>query len=112
MQLFEDPFDILAILAATGLLAEIKTLDGTVEDERERVREALAQLLYYEAFVTPPAGGAITLKLACFERPITVEHQAWLNRSGIVTIWEVAVGRFEGDVSAPGVLRNYVEEFR
>jgi hypothetical protein len=44
--MFEDPFDLLAILEAFGIMVEAKTLDGTPDDERERVREALSQLLY------------------------------------------------------------------
>lgn len=112
MALNEDPFDVFAVLGRVGILGEVKTLDGTQSDERERVRDALAQLLYYEAFVIPPvAGGAAIHKIACFERPITVEHQTWLNRSGIATIWK-AGDRFEGDALAAGILGRYLEELR
>lgn len=63
------------------------------------MREALAQLLYYEAFVTTPvAGDAAINKVACFESPITVEHREWLRDAGIATIWK-AGGQFVGDTS-------------
>lgn len=111
-RLYEDPFDILALIEARGILVEVKTLDGSAVDERERVKEALAQLLYYEAFVTAPvAGGAAINKVACFEGPISADHQGWLNRAGIATIW-MADGRFAGDALAAGVLGGYLEELR
>lgn len=112
MSLYEDPFDILAISARAGILGEVKTLDGTVEDERVRVREALGQLLYYEAFVTPPGGGAITHKVACFERRPTEDHQAWLNGAGIATIWPANNDRFAGDALAVRLLGDFLEELR
>jgi hypothetical protein len=110
MALYEDPFDILAVLGRVGILCEIKTLDGTETDERDRVRDALGQLLYYEAFVASPvAGGAAIHKVACFENAPTEEHQRWLNQSGIATIWSVN-GRFRGDAVAAGMLGGYLEE--
>lgn len=112
MSLYEDPFDVLAISAPAGILGEVKTLDGTVEDERVRVREALGQLLYYEAFVTPPGGGAITHKVACFERRPTEDHQAWLNRAGIATIWPATEDHFASDALARGLLGDFLEELR
>jgi hypothetical protein len=112
MTLYEDPFDILAVLGRVGVLCEIKTLDGSVADERDRVRDALAQLLYYEAFVTGPvAAGASIQKIACFEKPITNEHQAWLNQSRIGTIWKDGNG-FAGDALAAGMLGGHLEELR
>lgn len=111
-ELYEDPFDVLAIIQAVGVLAEIKTLDGTVEDERERVRAALAQLLYYSAFLTNPAGNATEIRLiACFERQITDAHARWLNAQRIGVIWENA-GRFAGDELARRLLGEFLEELR
>ena len=110
--LFEDPFDLLAVAGRVGILAETKTLDGSVEDERDRVRDALAQLLYYEAFVTTPvAGGAAIHKVAFFEQPISDDHVKWLNQSRIAAIW-IADGKFAGDALAAGILGNYIEELR
>jgi hypothetical protein len=110
LRLNEDPFDLLALEDETGFLIEVKTLDGTVADERDRVRDALSQLLYYEAFVTTPlAGQAQVHKVACFESPITDAHREWLNRSGIAVIWQVDDG-YRGDELARGIIGNYIEE--
>jgi len=87
--LYEDPFDVLAVGNGEALLLEIKTLDGSEADERDRVRDALAQLLYYEAFVTQPhVDGAPILKLACFESRPSNAHIDWLRRSDIVSVWQ------------------------
>jgi hypothetical protein len=111
-RLYEDPFDVLTVVEEQGILAEIKTLDGTEEDERDRAREALSQLLYYEAFVTRPvAGEAAIRKVACFERRITDAHAAWLNQHGIAVIWENGE-QFGGDALATDFLGRYLEELR
>lgn len=111
-QLYEDPFDILGLLPALGILVEVKTLDGTKKDERERVRDALAQLLYYEAFVTHPvAGEAPIRKIACFERRVSNPHREWLNGQDIATIWKED-GAFVGDALATDFLGHHLEEFR
>ena len=69
--LFEDPYDCLSDFPNVRLLMEVKTLDGTDPDEVHRVRETLAQLLYYESFATnPPENGAPLIKIAVFERSI------------------------------------------
>ncbi len=113
MILHENPFDLLAVSGRVGDLLEMKTLDGTPEDERERVRDALAKLLYYEAFVTSPVVGRAAIhKIACFERPISEPHQDFLNQSNIGTIWVTESGRLAGDALAAGMLRDHFEEFR
>lgn len=110
--LYEDPFDVLALVGESGILVEVKTLDGSAEDERERVREALSQLLYYEAFLTPPvAGGVGILKIACFEHRISSAHAQWLNRQGIGVIWRAGT-RFAGDALAASILGPFMEEMR
>jgi hypothetical protein len=87
-RLFENPFDCLACFAQEGLLVEVKTLDGTEEDERIRVREALSQLLYYESFVTSPVVSKRAVrKVACFETHISNEHLLWLQKWGVSVIW-------------------------
>ena len=112
-QLYEDPFDILALFTAVGILVEVKTLDGTDIDERERVREALGQLLYYELFTAAPLVGQATIhKIACFEAAISDAHSAWLNHCGIGVIWKVGNDRFAADALAADVLRHYLEELR
>jgi len=108
LELHEDPFDILAISDEFALLIEVKTLDGTAADERDRVRMALAQLLYYEAFVIEPlAGNASIKKIACFESEITEAHRLWLNQSEIGVIWKTE-GGFDGDEMALEVLGDYL----
>jgi hypothetical protein len=111
-QLFEDPFDMLALIHSIGILAEIKTLDGTAADERARVLEALAQLLYYEAFLLPPAASQASIRMvACFERRITNDHIRWLNQQNIAVIWQDGEG-FAGDALAANFLGRYLEELR
>ena len=108
--LYEDPFDILALINARGFLVEVKTLDGTNTDERERVREALSQLLYYEAFIPVPHGTVIE-KVACFEGAISEAHCTWLNSFMIAVVW-MSDGRFVGDALAAATLGAYLEELR
>lgn len=112
-QLFEDPFDVLALIARLGILVEVKTLDGSAADERDRVQEALAQLLYYEAFVTAPVAGEADIhKVACFERPISQAHQDWLGAAGIGTLWLREGNRFAGNALAACVLGPFLQEIR
>jgi hypothetical protein len=111
-EIHEDPFDILAIFATDGILIEVKTLDGTLSDERERVRDALGQLLYYEVFVARPlAGEARIRKVACFERRPSDPHCDWLNSQGTAVIWKNGNG-FSGDALAHHILGRYLKEFR
>lgn len=110
--LFEDPFDILALVTEYAILGEIKTLDGRLEDERDRVRDALSQLLYYEAFVTRPVAGEVAIrKIACFESQISDEHKDFLNTSQIGTLWVDGEG-FAGDTLAVDFVKNLLEEMR
>jgi hypothetical protein len=112
-QLHEDPFDILALILEIGILVEVKTLDGTPDDERDRVRDALGQLLYYEPFAAAPlVGQAAIHKIACFERPISADHRVWLNASGIGVIWSLGNDRFAGDALAARLLGRYLEELQ
>jgi hypothetical protein len=86
--LFEDPFDCLACFPDEGLLIEVKTLDGTPQDEVDRVRDALGQLLYYESFVTRPlVKKRAVRKVACFESRISDGHIKWLESCDILVIW-------------------------
>ncbi len=111
-QLFEDPFDILGLIAKRGFLVEVKSLDGSEADERDRVRDALAQLLYYEGFVTRPVAGEATIrKIACFENKISDAHIAWLNAQSIAAIWKDE-DAFAGDDLAGEFLGRYLREFR
>lgn len=110
-RLFEDPFDILAVFRTRAILVEVKTLDGSPEDERDRVRDALSQLLYYESFVTKPVTGETPIrKVACFERPITNAHTEWLNAQDIAVVWKDANGSFSGDELASDFLGRYLKD--
>lgn len=109
-ELHEDPFDILAIILDAGILVEVKTLDGTDADERDRVKSALSQLLYYEAFVTRPiAGEARIHKIACFETAIRDAHRVFLNSQAIGVIWRTESG-FTGDALAADVVLPYFQQ--
>jgi hypothetical protein len=111
IQLYEDPFDILGIIEEIGLMVEAKTLDGTVDDERARVREALSQLLYYPAFLVSPVVSEDAIKkIACFERRPSNAHIRWLNDHGIAVIWKEGNG-FAGDALASRFLGRFLEEF-
>ena len=93
-------------------MVEAKTLDGSVDDEVARVREALAQLLYYSAFlVSPTVGEEAIHKIACFERRPSDAHIRWLNDNGIAVIWQDGE-RFAGDAMASRFLRRFLEELR
>jgi hypothetical protein len=108
-EITEQQYDMLALVPEHGYLVEVKTLDGTDADEREQVQRAAAQLLYYEAFVTPPVvGNTAVSKIACFEQPITGAHRQWLNHLGIAAIWKNG-DSFSGDDAAEDFLRRYIE---
>lgn len=110
--IYEDPFDILALFDAIGILVEVKTLDGTPSDQRERVRDAFGQLLYYEGFLTAAvAGEAPISKIACFEANISDSHRAWLNTHRVGVVWMEA-GKFVGDDLARDFLGPLMDEFR
>lgn len=111
-QLYEDPFDVLALIGVVGILSEVKTLDGSEADERDRVLEALGQLLYYQAFLLPAAAGQASVRMvACFERRISNDHIRFLNQQNIAVIWQ-AGGGFAGDALAANFLGRYLEELR
>jgi len=112
LTLYENPFDALALAGRIGILVEVKTLDGTAPDERDQVSGALAQLLYYQAFLIPPAAGEAAIRMvALFERQITRNHSEWLNRQNIAVLWEDGEG-FAGDALASNFLGRYLEELR
>lgn len=110
-ELYEDPFDILAVFDEGGVLIEVKTLNGEIDDERHRVRDALSQLLYYEAFVTEPFTDSTPLKIAAFELKPTAEHIEWLRRQGIICIWETE-RRFACAAQDVNALSPFLSEFK
>lgn len=87
--LLEFPFDCLGIGQALSVLAEVKTLDGSPEDELLQLRDCLAQLLYYERFDIPVAINRTTLKkVAVFESRVSTEHQAFLEDQDCLVLWQ------------------------
>lgn len=113
-KLYEDPFDVLAVFEkAGGIVIEVKTLDGSDADERDRVREALAQLLYYEAFAIGSVATDVQIfKVAFFETPINDAHREWLNSVSIGTLWLDNDSRICGDTLATHGMSEYIEELR
>lgn len=96
-ELYENPFDCLACFTNTALLIEVKSLDGTAPDEAKRVREALAQLLYYESFVTQPVTASqVIILVAGFEHRPSSEHITWLECKDVAVIWQITGGSFDG----------------
>ena len=85
---------------AVALLVEVKSLSEPreVDDERQQVRDALGQLLYYEELELP-AGTPPPIKIAIFDGKPRDDHIRLLNRWGIAVIW-TDKGRFEGDNKA------------
>jgi len=106
--LFENPFDCLACFPDEGLLVEVKSLDGTPTDEIARVRDAFAQLLYYEAFVTRPlVKKRAVRKVACFEHKVSDAHIGWLQASDIFVVWRTTKG-FDGTAQAKEELAGHL----
>lgn len=106
MDLMEYPFDCLGLGEGVSVLCEMKTLDGTPEDERIRVCACLAQLLYYENFDTPVAINKATLKKAAvFEGPISTAHQNFLESHDCVVIWRTPTGGFTGTANGLALMR-------
>ena len=102
-ELYEDPFDVLAALGDSSYVCEVKTLDGNPTDERERVREALAQLCYYEMFHVAQVANLPTChKVACFEQAVSEDHRQFLRQYGVTVIWQSG-DTFDGD-PFPGTL--------
>lgn len=90
VELWEGLFDCLAVDNATAILAEMKTLDGSVVDEVHQVRTAVSQLFYYEWFALPPEVSEANLpliKVAVFEKVPTERHIAWMESLEVRVVW-------------------------
>ncbi len=90
--IWEGAIDLGAIAANRGILAEMKTLDGTLEDERSQVRLAVGQLLYYERFSLPESLKGIVdlgalVKVVVFNRRPSAQHLEWIESLGIAVAW-------------------------
>lgn len=90
MEIWEGVFDCLAVGQSVGILAEIKTLDGSHSDEIHQVRLAAAQLLYYERFDAPLLMSTVNkslFKVAVFEQAPNQAHAEWLEGLDICCVW-------------------------
>lgn len=100
----EDPYDCLALTPNDSgvVLAEIKTLLDPPDpsDEREQVRAALGQLLYYEEIDLAKTAGEV-FKVGVFSHRPSAEHIQLLNRHAIGAVW-LESGRFLGDARVMG----------
>lgn len=86
--LYENPVDCLATKEKyNSLLFEVKTLDGTISDERKQVQKAFAQLFYYEEFNIKNYTKEKVEKIAVFETKISEEHILFFKRNGIKVYW-------------------------
>ncbi len=90
--LLENPIDYGALTHHGSLLAEMKTLDGTPEDERRQVRAAVGQLFYYARFNIPPEPPLVMA--AVFSRQPTDQHIRWMESLCIAVVWQDDTGRF------------------
>ena len=88
-RLYENPFDVVARYDNSLYLFEIKTVErNNPADERDRVREAMAQLCYYEQFEVERIGaGTPCHKVSCFEHEISENHRNFLEQFDIAVIW-------------------------
>ena len=104
--LYEDPFDLAATLPPCVVLAEMKTLDGTRDDEVRQVRHAVGQLLYYEKLSLPDdlAGGPVA-KVAVFDKRPCSEHVGWMEGLEIAVAWRER-GKFVATSESRGLLRD------
>lgn len=85
--LYEYPVDCLALKKDVNLLFEIKSLDGTLKDEKRQVQKAFSQLCYYEEFYTSKKTEREIQKYAVFENRISDAHINFLKKFNINTIW-------------------------
>ncbi len=92
-------YDLFLLPGADLFVAhEMKTI--TPQDERDRVREAVGQLLYYGFFERPSIvrGEVDTINIVAVDRPLTdSQHAQFLAQLGIGLIWwDGTILHFEG----------------
>ncbi len=85
--LYQHPFDCLAVRDGHALLVEGKTLDGSPSDERRQAEKALGQIRGYRHFDMPDdAPGDVELVVAFSQRP-TDEMGLFLQAQGMAVVW-------------------------
>lgn len=106
--LSEDPYDCLASRGDQWALIEVKTLHPRGDDERSRIRDALAQLLYYKQFALPDDCQDVTM-IAAFERKPIDQHIEWLRHHSICAVWVLGDRFIASDVGTCGLLSEFAE---
>lgn len=87
-QLYEGRIDCLGVKQGFNtIIAEIKTLDGTKQDEYKQVMKAFAQLYYYETFEMGKFQGSNCEKVVVFENKISDKHILFFESNNIKVIW-------------------------
>ncbi len=105
-ELFVGRFDCLGVGSELSVLCEVKTLDGTPDDELVQVRASFGQLHYYERFDIPIGVNRSTLKkVAIFESSISTEHQAFLEEPDCIVLWKEG-DTFTGTARGLALLRS------
>ncbi len=91
----ESTYDFAAQTSSGVALAEMKTLDGTGEDERRQARAAVGQLFYYERFDIPHDYASQPVnKIAVFNGTPRSAHTTWMEGLEIAVVWQDGQGRF------------------
>lgn len=87
-KLFENPVDCLAVKKDDkALLFEIKTLDGSMPDEKKQVQKAFSQLYYYEEFFVKEKINNAIQKIVVFESIISEKHISFFEKNEIKVFW-------------------------
>ncbi len=114
IELWEGLFDCLAVVESAVILAEMKTLDGSASDEVHQVRNAVGQLLYYEAFSIPTEAlstGLPIIKVAVFEMVPSRTHIQWMESLAIQVVW-AQDDLFSASKLSSDVLSGYLALYR
>lgn len=86
--IWQGNIDCLGVKSTSSIIiGEVKTLNGTMKDERAQVTKAFAQLFYYEMFAMDKFAGYNSQKIAIFESKISDEHIYFLEKNNIKVIW-------------------------
>jgi len=83
-----DLYDLYLLPTKLFIAHEMKTV--TPQDERERIREAVGQLLYYEFFELPGIAGddCEVINIVAVDHPLTDgRHKDFLAKLGIGLVW-------------------------
>jgi hypothetical protein len=99
--LFERPFDCLGYKAgAGGILIEVKTLDGTVSDEKRQASKALGQLRGYRFFNVPAQHRTpVLLEVAAYSQAPGEQARNFMRDNGICTAWQDKAQWFAADLT-------------